>query len=85
MRITLRLDEKLVQKATQAAKERGETIEKLFERALRSLLTAAPKQSPRAHKRLKLPVSKAGGGTLPGVNLDDSAALLDRMEGIGRR
>ncbi|MGH8697773.1 MAG: hypothetical protein ACREVS_14915 [Burkholderiales bacterium] len=24
-----------------------------------------------------------GGGTLPGVDLDDPAALLDRMEGRG--
>jgi hypothetical protein len=27
-----------------------------------------------------LPMCKAGGDTLPGVDLDDSAALLDIME-----
>jgi hypothetical protein len=30
---------------------------------------------------VRLPVSRATGGTRPGVNLDDTAALLDRLEG----
>jgi hypothetical protein len=30
---------------------------------------------------LEIPVSREGGGTLPGVELDDSAALLDIVEG----
>jgi hypothetical protein len=29
---------------------------------------------------IELPVSSAGGGTLPGVNFDRNAELLDRME-----
>jgi hypothetical protein len=31
-------------------------------------------------QRVKLPVSRSRGGTLPGIDLDDSASLLDRME-----
>jgi hypothetical protein len=31
----------------------------------------------------KLPVCKAGGGTQPGVDLNDSAGLLDVMENRG--
>jgi hypothetical protein len=29
---------------------------------------------------ISLPVCRVGGGMMPGVNLDDSAALLDRMD-----
>ena len=32
---------------------------------------------------LQLPVSRERGGTLPGVDLNNSAALLDLMEGRG--
>jgi len=37
----------------------------------------------RAERRrpVALPECRAGGGTLPGVDLDDSASLLDRMDG----
>ena len=35
-----------------------------------------------AQKRIALPVCTATGGTLPGVNLDRHAELLDRMEEI---
>lgn len=34
-------------------------------------------------KALALPVTTATGGTFPGVNLDRSAELLDRMEEVG--
>jgi hypothetical protein len=30
---------------------------------------------------VSLPVSNVSGGTLPGVDLNDTSALLDRMEG----
>ena len=36
---------------------------------------------PPARTRVRVPVSSASGGTLPGVDLDDTAALLDRMDG----
>jgi len=39
-----------------------------------------PRPFTRPRKRIILPVSKAGGGTLPGVDLNNSADLLDRME-----
>lgn len=34
---------------------------------------------PQVH--VSLPVSSACGGTLPGIDLNDTAALLDTMEG----
>jgi hypothetical protein len=35
-----------------------------------------------AQKLIALPVCAATGGTLPGLNLDRHAELLDRMEGM---
>lgn len=51
----------------------------VFEEALRRLLSEAEQRDKR--ERVELPVSAATGGILPGVDLDDSAALLDVMEG----
>jgi hypothetical protein len=46
---------------------------------LRLLLAKQPAASKRP--RVELPVSSARGGTLPGVDLDDSASVLDVLEG----
>ena len=35
---------------------------------------------PRRRKRVVLPTCKAGGGVLPGVDVNNNAALLDVME-----
>ena len=79
MRTTVRLDEALLERAKREAARRGETLTALIERGLR-LVLASP-QARRERRYVRLPVSKAGGGTLPGVDLDDSAALLDIVEG----
>ena len=50
----------------------------LIEQGLR-LALAEPRK--RARPRVELPVCRLGGGVLPGVDLDDGSALLDRMEG----
>lgn len=60
------------------AARRGESLSSLIERGLR-LVLARPSNT-RKKRRIDIPVSEATGGTLPGVNLDDSAALLDLME-----
>jgi hypothetical protein len=78
MRTTVRLDDALLEQAQREARRRGQTFTALMAEGLRLILakgTAAPKRH-----RVVLPVCKAGGGTLPGVDLDDSAALLDIME-----
>jgi hypothetical protein len=79
MRTTVRLDEHLLAQAKREAARRGETLTALLERALRLVLATRPSSSKRA--RVELPVSSAAGGTLPGVDLDDSAAVLDVLEG----
>ena len=51
----------------------------MIERWLRLALARLPRRPRTRH--VELPVCRRGGGTLHGVELDDSAALLDRMEG----
>jgi len=63
------------------ADRRGETLTSLIEMGLRLVLAQARPEQRR--KRISLPVSHQGGGLLPGVDLNDSGALLDRMEGRG--
>jgi hypothetical protein len=82
MRITVQIDDALLRAVRRLAKARCETLDGLIERSLRSLLAEVPKGSLPARKRHKLPVSRAGGGTLPGVDLNNTAGLLDRMEGL---
>lgn len=77
MRTTVRLDDALMRRAKKEASRRGITLTALIEQGIRIML-ANPMKSEKA--RVELPVCRAGGGVLPGVNLDDSADLLDRME-----
>lgn len=79
MRTTVRLDDALLRQAKRLAAERDETLTGLIEQGLRMVLANAQKRHTR--KQISLPVSRVGGGTLPGVDLSNSAALLDRMEG----
>ena len=57
---------------------RGVTLTSLIEQGLQ-LVLRAPEASERP--RVRLPECRAGGGIRPGVDIDDSAGLLDRMEG----
>jgi hypothetical protein len=79
MRTTVRLEDALIRHAKLEAERRGETLTALIEQGLRLVL--AQSRTERQRERVKLPVSDAGGGVLPGIDLDDSAALLDWMEG----
>jgi Arc/MetJ family transcription regulator len=79
MRTTVRLDDALLERAKREAGRRGETLTSLIERGLR-LVLANPEKRQRG-RRVEIPVCREGGGTLPGVDLDDSAALLDIVEG----
>jgi hypothetical protein len=51
----------------------------LIEEGLRLVLAQARTEGQR--EPVKLPISMLGGGVLPGVDLNDSAALLELMEG----
>jgi hypothetical protein len=79
-RTIVRLDEDLLSEARRLAAEERTTLTAVLEQAVRELL-ARRKERP-ARPRVSLP-SFTGRGPQPGVNLDDSAALLDLMEGRG--
>lgn len=78
MRTTVRLDPALMAQAKKEAARRGESLTSLIERALRLVL--ARRLNTEGKRKIRIPVSKATGGTLPGIDLDNSAALLDLME-----
>jgi hypothetical protein len=79
MRTTVRLDDALLERARAEAAKRRTTLTSLIEQGL-ELVLRRPMKRPE-HQPVALPRCRAGGGTLPGVDLDDSASLLDRMDG----
>ncbi len=77
MRTTIRIDEQLLSKAKQVAAASGKTLTAVLEDALRESLSR--RRSTVRRKRVRLQTF-GEGGVLPGVDLDDSASLLERME-----
>ncbi len=77
MRTTIRIDEQLLKKAKLLAIQRKVSLTAVIEDALRESLARqnAAGQRPPVH----LPTFR-GKGLHPGVDLDDSASLLDLME-----
>ena len=81
MRTTVRLNGPLLERARQEAARRGITLTALIEQGLGLALRRPLKSS--TPPVISLPVSRSSGGTLPGVDLNRTAELLDRMEDIG--
>jgi len=79
MRTTVRLDDGLLREAKAEASRQGKTVTALIEHGLRTVLAGSRGRKRRA--RVTLPVSRATGGTRAGVDLDDSSAVLDRLDG----
>ena len=80
MRTTIRLPDDLLREAKKQAAERGIPLTRLVEEALRQSLS----QARESHERPE-PISLTtvgGSGVNPGVDLDDSASLVDLMEGV---
>lgn len=91
-RTTVRLPEELLRRAKRKAAADGVTLTALIEDGLRRTLNE--RAAPAKAKRISPRVSTATGGLLPGVDLNDSAALqeMDDLEyvkrlkdGFGRR
>jgi antitoxin component of RelBE/YafQ-DinJ toxin-antitoxin module len=80
MRTTIRLDESLLKEAKLQAARKGITLTAVIENALRESLLRQIKPTQRIPVRL---VTFNGNGLLPGVDLDDTASLLDLMEASG--
>lgn len=77
MRTTVRLDEHLLAQAKQYAAASGKTLTAVLEDALREAL--ARRHTSTRRKRVRLRTCD-GNGVLPGVDIDDSASLLELME-----
>jgi hypothetical protein len=78
MRTTVRLPDELMRRARQHAMATGRTLTKLIEDAIRAELSRSPQAREDSVPYVVEPVD--GSGLQPGVDLDDSAALLDIME-----
>jgi hypothetical protein len=77
MRTTLRLDDRLLREAKRIAADTGKTLGEVVEDLLREALLRRRGAGVRA-SRVKLPTFR-GRGLRAGIDLDDSAGLLQRM------
>jgi len=77
MRTTVRLDEHLLSQAKRHAAESGKTLTAVLEEALRESLARRDSRSKAKPIRLK---TFKGNGVRAGVDLDDSASLLNLMD-----
>lgn len=78
MRTTIRLSDYLLQEAKAHAVQSGKTLTAVIEDALRESLARQNARRP-VRPPVKL-TTVAGQGLQPGVDLDDSATLLQLME-----
>jgi hypothetical protein len=76
MRTTVRLRDELLKRARERAAADGRTLTSLIEEGLVRVLDEPA--APRSRK-VTLPVSRARGGLLPGVDLNHSGDLEDLM------
>ena len=67
MRTTVRLPSDLLRRAKRKAAAEERTLTSLIEEGLRAVVDERPK--PAKRRRVVLPVSKATGGLMPGVDL----------------
>ncbi len=79
MRTTINLPDELIQRAKKAALEADTTLTEIIANALREALLKGRRKQPR--RKIKL-TTYGEGGTFPGVNLDDTSAVLDLMDGL---
>lgn len=80
MRTTVRLDDELLAKAKLYAAEHNRTLTSVLEEALREKLLPLALE-PKERPWVGLPTS-GRKGLLPGIDLDNSAGLLDVMEDL---
>jgi len=73
-RTTVRLPSELLDRARRQAAAEGRTLTSLIEDGLRLVVTPRPKSNDRR----RIPrLSKAKGGPLPGIDLNDSSAIQE--------
>lgn len=72
----MRIDDELLKRAKKRAADEGRTLTSLIQDGL-ALVLAEHKKRPA--RRVQIPVSKASGGVLPGVDLNRSCELEEVM------
>lgn len=77
MRTTINLDDQLLAQARHVAQQTGTTVTALIEEALRERLARLPVTARQEPTRLP---TVGGKWLLPGVDLDNAAALRDLMD-----
>ncbi len=80
MRTTIRVDAALLAEAKKVAAENGQTLTAVIEEALRQRLA---RRRPAARRKPPRLTTVRGTGLVPGVDLDDSASLMELMERPG--
>jgi len=78
MRTTFDLDDELLKQLRQMAARANRTMTSIVEDALRTALQRRP---PAKRRKVNLPVSKERPGLRPGIDLNNTAALLDILDG----
>ena len=77
MRTTIKLDDQLYRETKEFAARSGSTVASVIEDAVRELMSRQRHHDKRPPLRL---TTVSGQGLQPGVDLDDSSALLDLMD-----
>ncbi len=77
MRTTIRINDQLMVEIKQLAARTGQTLTAIIEEALRQMLARHQQLAERSPVQL---ITVSGNGPQPGVDLDDSAALLELMD-----
>jgi len=77
MQTTIQLDDDLLAQATKLAREKGCDLSRLIEETLRDKIAPRP---PIAQQTIVRLITVGGTGVRPGVDLNNSAALLTLME-----
>jgi hypothetical protein len=83
-RTTVRLPEELLRRARRKAVAEGRTLTALIEDGLRRVVSE--KKTDANPERVLPPVARETGGLLPGIDLNNSAALqeMDDLEMLAR-
>jgi len=77
MRTTIRLRDDLLKRAKKRAAEEHRTLTSVVEEGVFLVLA---KPATKSRDRIELPVSRASGGVLPGVDLNRSTEIEALME-----
>jgi hypothetical protein len=79
MRTTINLPDDLMLRVKRAALDSGTTLTQFVTDALREALAKRAKENPTRKSKL---ITYRRGGVFPGVDLDNTADLLDIMDGL---